>query len=150
MVRMTYITVSYTQGPALLKRTLAAVALSSSFILAIPTSAYAVVASSPDRGTPDFDGEVRSLVRKGDTIYAAGDFTSVTDSRSREFTRDGLAAISASTGRVLPWAPRVAGTVSRVVAAKEGVYVVGDFTRIAGQRRVDVARLTREIGRAHV
>jgi hypothetical protein len=123
------------------------VALSGSLVLILPTAAHAVVSNSPDPGTPQFNGEVRSLVHKGDTIYAAGDFTTVTDARSREFARDGLAAISASTGRVLSWAPSVAGTVRRLVAAKEGVYVVGDFTRIAGQRQVDVARLDRVTGR---
>jgi hypothetical protein len=130
----------------LLKRTLAAVALSSSVLLILPTAASAVVASSPAVATPDFDGLVRSTVHKGDTIYVAGDFTSVTGTDSQTVQRDGLAAVSASTGLVLPWAPTVRGTVNRVLAAKEGVYVVGDFTAVNGRSRTDVARVDRVTG----
>jgi hypothetical protein len=132
----------------MLKRPLAAVALAGSLLLTLPTAASAVVGNRPDPATPQFNGDVRSMTHRGDTIYVAGDFTSVTDARSQDFSRDGLAAVSASTGLVLPWAPRVRGTVNRVVAAREGVYVVGDFRRIAGKRRVDVARLDRVTGAA--
>src|SRR4051812_26245602 len=131
----------------MLKRSLAAVALSSSVVLMLPAAAGAVVGNSPSLPTPDFNGVVHSVVHKGDTLYLAGEFTSVTDPSSRTFKRDGLAAVSAATGRVLPWAPTVRGTVNRVLAAKEGVYLVGDFSRINGKSRVDVARVDRETGK---
>ena len=130
----------------MLKRTFAAVAVSTALVLTFPTPAGAVVANKPVPPTPGFDGEVRSMVHKGDTIYVAGDFTTVTGPDSQTLPRDGLAAVSASTGQVLPWAPRVNGTVNKVLAAKEGVYLVGDFKAISGHSRVDVARVDRVTG----
>jgi len=132
----------------LLKRVLTATAVATSLVLSLSATAEATVESSPadTPRTPQFDGFVRSVVHKGDTIYVAGDFSSVTSADAKQHARDGLAAVSASTGRVLRWAPTVNGHVHKVLAAKEGVYVVGDFTRVNRQRRIDVARLDRVTG----
>ncbi len=130
----------------MLKRTLSAVALASSLVLAVPTSAHAVVPDAPTAGTPHFNELVRALVHKGDTVYAAGNFTTVTDSSGKVLPRDGVAAFSASTGQVLPWSPTVGGTVINLLVKKEGVYLVGDFRAVNGVKRIDVARVDRQSG----
>ncbi|CAA9329531.1 MAG: hypothetical protein AVDCRST_MAG24-736 [uncultured Nocardioidaceae bacterium] len=130
-----------TRDPALLKRTLAAVAVSSSLVLAVPVAAHAVVSDKPTGATPDFNGLVHTVVHRGDTVYAAGDFTSVRTTDGRQLARAGLAALSARTGQVLRWAPKVDGSVANLAAAKDGVYLVGNFTTVNGYKRVDVARV---------
>ena len=129
----------------MLKRTLAAVAVSSSLVLTVP-AAHAVVSNKPTGATPGFNGLVQTVVHKGDTVYAAGDFTSVTSTDGRQLARDGLAALSARTGQVLPWAPTVDGSVVNLAVAKDGVYLVGNFTAVNGRKRIDVARVDRTTG----
>ena len=133
----------------MLKRTLTALAVTSSLVLSLPSASHAVVSDKPVGGTPDFNGVVEAVVHKGDTVYVAGDFTSVRGPNGQVFARDGVAAMSASSGDVLSWAPRVAGTVVNLLVAREGVYLVGDFTSVNGRKRVDVARVDRESGRVH-
>ena len=126
----------------MLKRTVAAVAASSSLVLAVPTAAQAMAPNTPEAGTPDFNGSVESVVHRGDTVYVAGGFSSVT-SNGRTYDRDGVAAFDIDSGAVKSWSPRVDGSVHKVLVAKEGVYLVGDFTAVNGQRRRDVARVSR-------
>lgn len=120
--------------------------------------------------TPQVDGVVFSVAIVGNTGYAGGKFSKarpagVAPGGVGEVTRNNLLAFDLTTGKLLPWAPNVAGmaytastdpgpycknvgtgrwlcdTVFRIKASPNGqkIYVGGDFDKINGQRRAKVA-----------
>jgi len=110
-------------------------------VLATPSAAPGLVSDRPADGFPDVNGTVYTITHRGSTIYVGGDFTTVTDSAG-EHTRRHAAAVDASTGRVLPWNPRVNGIVRELVAARDGVYIGGNFSRVKGRPRASFARVS--------
>ena len=114
----------------------AAVVAAISAVLAVQPAASATVSSTP-MPSASFDGTVVATARSGAVIYVAGAFTHVTDSTGTH-TRRNLAAVSAVTGRVLPWSPSTNSTVYALTVSKGRVYAGGSFTRVNG---VPVARL---------
>lgn len=101
---------------------------------------HAAVSDIPVAGFPEFNDVVHSLAKRGDVVYVGGEFTRVVDSAGSHVRR-GAAAVNINTGRVLPWNPKVRGDVHRVVAAKDGVYLAGDFTRVQGVARNNLAKV---------
>ncbi len=93
------------------------------------------IPSTIDIGT---NGSINAMVRNGNTLYVAGDFTYLNGSR-----RQRLGAIDVSTGTVTSWAPQADGTVwSIAVDASVGtVYVGGDFLSISGSYRQRLAAI---------
>ena len=85
----------------------------------------------------------------GDTVYVGGDF-----SRIGGVARRSIAAVDALTARVLDWNPgkhaRISSDfgVQQIEAVDGRVYVYGNFTRIGGKKRCDVAALNVVTGRA--
>ncbi len=75
----------------------------------------------------------------GNTVYVGGDFTG--RRRRQEDRRARLAAIDASTGELLPWAPAADGRVRAIAVAGGSVYVGGAFGSIKGARRDSIARI---------
>jgi beta-propeller uncharacterized protein DUF5122 len=115
----------------------AAVVVSAlSAALAVQPMASATVTPSPMRSA-SFDGTVYATARSGSVIFVGGSFTHATDSTGTH-TRRNLAAVSASTGRLLPWSPSTNSTVYALTVSKGRVYAGGSFTRTNG---VPVARL---------
>jgi hypothetical protein len=119
----------------------AAVALSLS-----PGIAHARLANAPQTKFPQVNGAVHTVDKLGGTLYLGGSFTRVTDSKGRTYARRGAAAVSASTGRVLKWNPRVAGEVRDIEATRQGVYLAGDFSRVRSSSRDNLARVDRRRG----
>jgi hypothetical protein len=78
------------------------------------------------------DQGVNSIDIVGNTVYAAGYFSLVGGNNAR----GNLAAIDATSGSVLPWAPMSNGEVRKIRVAPNAAYVVGDFANgIGGQIR---------------
>ncbi|AYB31777.1 PQQ-binding-like beta-propeller repeat protein [Chryseolinea soli] len=78
------------------------------------------------------DQVVNSIDIVGNTVYAAGSFSLVGGNNAR----GNLAAIDATSGSVLPWAPKSNGEVRKIRVAPNAAYVVGDFANgIGGQVR---------------
>jgi hypothetical protein len=114
-------------------------------LLAAGPAQAAVVSATPDP-TPSFNGNVWATAYGGNTLYVGGDFTKVT-SGGRTVTRNHLAAVNASTGALLDWAPSVDGQVHAITTSGSAVYIGGAFTTVAGQSRDAIARLDAGTGR---
>ncbi|HEU5108841.1 MAG TPA: hypothetical protein VFT95_09820 [Micromonosporaceae bacterium] len=82
--------------------------------------------------TAGTDGPVRALAVSGGTVYAGGAFLAVAGS-----PRARLAALSATSGALAPWAPSADGTVTTLAPAPDAatVYAGGEFTQVAGVAR---------------
>jgi hypothetical protein len=105
-----------------------------------------VTSWDPGAGGPG-PGSIRTLARVGGTIYAGGSFRWLgTEPRSN------LAAISAGSGKVMPWNPNVADCncndrgvqsyVQQIVPSGDGtLYVAGHFTLVAGADRGGLAEV---------
>jgi hypothetical protein len=91
----------------------------------------------------DSAGPVSGPIRDpaGSTVYAGGDFRSI-GGRSR----DRIAALDATTGRVMSWNPAANGTVQTIAVSGSTVYAGGGFTAIAGRSRRYVAALSARTG----
>ncbi len=97
-----------------------------------------VVSDEPGRNTPSIlDGTVYSIAKVGNNIVVGGQFSQVNNgSGTPTFTRIGVLAFNASTGKILPnFAPDPLGIVYKVLPAADGksVYVAGSFGSAAGQ-----------------
>ncbi len=97
------------------------------------------------------NGIAYSQARVGDMIVLGGTFTSMRSPSGQTVTRNRLAAISATTGELLPWNPNPNGTGVRTVAASADggtVYVGGTFTSVGGAARTNAAALSAATGTA--
>ncbi len=92
---------------------------------------------------PD-NGITYAMVRAGDTMIIGGDFSWMKAPNGAVTRRYGLAAISLSTGDLLPWAPAVSGTVRSLELSSNGadVFVGGTFSSIGGATRANLARVS--------
>ncbi len=122
----------------LLRHLAVPVAALATVVATTPVASAAVVPPTPVRSA-SFNGPVRAVTSVGSTIFVAGDFTRATDSRGT-VVRNHLAAVSATTGRLLPWHPSANGDVDAIAVSRGKVFVGGEFTRI-GKR--DVKRLAK-------
>lgn len=91
---------------------------------------------------------VSSLALRGDVLYAAGCFETIGGR-----VRHGLAAIDASSGALLPWAPDPAGGppythVNTLLVVGSSVYIGGNFTSVGGAERNNLAELDARTGAA--
>ena len=110
------------------------------YIAAIDTASTAGVLS----WNPNANGTVSSIAVSGNTIYAAGSFTTVGGQ-----SRNTVAAIDSSTGLATTWNPGVTGTGVTVLAVSSStVYAGGTFTAIGGQSRNNLAALDATTGLA--
>jgi hypothetical protein len=74
------------------------------------------------------DQVVNSIDIVGNTVYAAGLFSLVSGNQPR----GNIAAIDATSGAVLPWAPVSNGMVDKIKVAGNVAYVVGEFANGVG------------------
>jgi hypothetical protein len=101
------------------------------------TAAWAIPTEDPD-DTDHTNGTVFNIAVVGDIAYLAGDFTSVGGQ-----SRDNLAAIDLTTGRVTDWNPGANRAVYSIAAAANGtLYIGGKFSRVDGKRRVKLAQVS--------
>ncbi|WP_449062596.1 hypothetical protein [Planomonospora algeriensis] len=134
-----------------------------------PAPGEAVTVTADEQPTWQTDGVVLSMEIVNGVAYVGGNFDHVRPpgvprGGPGEVARSGLAAFDASTGDLLPWAPAVTGavftdtddqiecdsvgpdqwrcdTVWEIKASPDGskLYIAGDFSKVAGQRRVRMA-----------
>jgi hypothetical protein len=113
-------------------------------IAALDASTGNATAWNPDAINGEWDAEVvRVITISGSTVYVSGEFTGIGGQ-----TRNGLAALDASTGNATPWNPNADGRVSALAVSGSTVYVGGGFSSIGGQPRNDIAALDASTGNA--
>jgi hypothetical protein len=114
---------------------------------------------------PRIDGDVRGLAVSANTVYIAGTFTRLTaghrdnledatalarkaPSAKQGSPRANLAAVTADSGSLLPWAPTADATVQRVAVAPDGtrVFVGGSFSMLNGEPRRGTGSLDPQTG----
>ncbi|MFT3798207.1 PKD domain-containing protein [Microbacterium sp.] len=124
-------------------------------LIALPQSASADTtptdSSTPATVTTDvlptvqINGIIWSQVVVGNTVYAAGSFSTARPAGSvagsNEVTRTNLLAFDITTGNLLSFAPSINGQVLTVAASPDGtrLYIGGDFTSVDGATRNRVA-----------
>ena len=91
---------------------------------------------------------VSALALRGGVLYAAGCFEKIGGQ-----LRHGLAAIDASTGALLPWAPDPEGGspytyLNTLLVVGSSVYVGGNFTSVGGAERNELAEVDARTGAA--
>ncbi|HEY5091334.1 MAG TPA: hypothetical protein VIK30_15245, partial [Polyangia bacterium] len=97
-------------------------------VLATPTAATAAVSSSP-ASSWQTNGRVRTIAVAAHKIFIGGDFTVVRapGAATGGVARSHLAALSLTTGKLMPWNPKANGTVTalRVNPAGTTIYIGG-------------------------
>jgi hypothetical protein len=114
----------------------------------------AALSKVPDAHTIGANGRVWSIVAVGNTVYLGGAFTKITDTDGKTFTRNNLAAIDATTGRLLQnWNPNASNAngdlkVRAMALSSDGsrLFVGGTFTRMSGQSHSRLAAIDPSTG----
>lgn len=114
---------------------------------AVAAPGSVVVARRP-APAPTFNGTVWTTAFAGGTIFVGGDFTAAIVG-GRLVPRGRLAAIDATSGALLDWAPQADGRVRAVVAVGDSVYLAGQFGTVNGVKRDSLARVDAGSGALH-
>jgi outer membrane protein assembly factor BamB len=113
--------------------------------LLLPMQSAAADVPTAARATWQTNGIVRAVVYHGGAVYIGGEFTSVRPpgaaSGTGEVARNHVAALSATTGALLPFKHDLNGIVQSLAISSGGtrIYAGGDFTRVDGAVRNHVA-----------
>ena len=104
-------------------------------------------AANPPSLSWQTDGVVRAIVFAHGVMYVGGQFTAVRPPGTaigsrRSVRRSNVAAFSTTTGAVLPWHPKVSGTVYSIAVSGSRVYLGGAFTTVDGAARNRLAAVT--------
>ncbi|MFL6286790.1 MAG: hypothetical protein ACJ73L_00140 [Actinomycetes bacterium] len=113
-----------------------------------------VVSANPANFTPNVEADgavsapaVHALKQLGGTMYAGGEFRTVTDaSGTTSYQRNNIMAFSATTGAMTSFAPVINGTVWAIEASGSSIYVGGDFTTVNGVARRGLVKLDAQTG----
>jgi PQQ-like domain len=128
-----------------LKRAVVTIGVAGALIATTP--AQAGVSAAPE-ATPSFNGTIWATAYTGGKIFVGGDFTEAVVNGKR-IARQRLAAIDATTGELLPWAPSADARVKAIAVSGSAVYVAGEFAAIGGVKRDSLARLDASSGAVH-
>ncbi|MCW2528063.1 MAG: Conserved secreted protein of unknown function, putative domain, partial [Pseudonocardiales bacterium] len=110
-----------------------------------PASGLPATVSADPLPTAQINGVVWSQVTVGNTVYAAGQFTSARPAGAAagtgEVTHNNLLSFDITTGVMTSWSPSLngAGRIITVSPDNSTLYVGGDFTTANGQTRGHVA-----------
>ncbi len=112
---------------------------------------YFAALDTLDGGVADWDPGANDLATSfllaADTLYVGGMFSTIGGQ-----PRYGLAAVSATTGEVLPWDPNAGSPfdgyslVYTMARESESIYLGGTFTEIGGQPRLGLASVDATTG----
>lgn len=144
----------------------AALMVSGVGLAALPAAVADSLPPTPSPATPEtvtadrlptvqIDGVVWQQVIVGDTVYAAGSFSTARPAGSAPGTntvaRRNILAYSLSTGTLLPFAPVLNAQAISITASPDGsrIYVGGDFTSVNGAQVWRVAAFDTNTG-AHI
>ncbi|MGI3780982.1 MAG: hypothetical protein ACRYG2_09410, partial [Janthinobacterium lividum] len=101
-----------------------------------PSTTTGVTADALPTAQIDPQGWVEDQAITGDTVYAAGSFSSARPAGAAagtsESARHNLLSYSLSTGNLGGFAPNINGEVRSVVVSGSRLYVGGDFTSVDG------------------
>jgi hypothetical protein len=118
--------------------------LCAALVLGGPSARAAGPSDDPLR-TASFNDVVHVVLHAGDTIYVGGAFTQATDSSGTHVRRH-VAAVDATTGRVLAWSPDTDGTVWSMAVVGSAVYLGGAFSAVDGATRQRLAKVSATTG----
>lgn len=92
------------------------------------------------------NGRVNAIAVSGNTVYLGGQFTSMrppgAPAGTGEVTRNHVAAVSLTTGALLPWDPEANSTVRALKVVGTSVYLGGAFTQVGGAAHVRLAKVS--------
>lgn len=129
------------------KRAVVAAGVAGLLLAATGSPAPAAVDRTPDR-TATFNGTVWATAYVGNVIYVGGDFTAALVA-GRMVPRGRLAALDATSGALLSWAPTADARVKAIAASGGSIFVAGEFHTVNGHRRDSLARLDARTGAVH-
>ncbi|MBI3414120.1 MAG: hypothetical protein HY043_02180 [Verrucomicrobia bacterium] len=86
--------------------------------------------------------EVNTLAVAGNTLYFAGNFSSVNGQ-----VRNNAAAIDLASGQLTSWNPNLDGAVTSLAVKGGTIYVAGNFTRVGVQARKNLAAISAASGK---
>jgi hypothetical protein len=108
--------------------------------------AQAVVVQPHPVPTWQTNGRVNAIAVSGTTVYLGGQFTSMRPAGAAagtgEVARNHAAAVSLTTGNLLPWNPNTNGTVRAIKVAGSAVYLGGAFTQVGGVGHSRIAKVS--------
>jgi hypothetical protein len=135
-----------------------AVAIGITALMAGPATAASpslagAVSATPVTGTPELtpgtSEKVYQIVQCGDTMYAVGNFTSIT-SGSNKYARTNMFSFSATAPfAVTSWAPSVNGLVETIAFAEGNcgeAYIGGKFSEVSGTKVGNIAEVSTSTG----
>jgi Domain of unknown function (DUF5122) beta-propeller len=112
------------------------------------------VGTTPATGTPALDSSdtgqyIRQLVPCGDTMYAVGTITTITQ-KDTTYARTGAFSFSATAPyTITSWAPNIAGTVSSIGFVNgdcSSAYIGGKFSSVNGTTVSNIAKISTTTG----
>jgi hypothetical protein len=132
------------------RRGFAAVILGAVGLLGTAGVAQAVTVQPHPVQTWQTNGRVNVIVVSGSTVYLGGQFTSLrppgAPAGQGEVTRNHAAAVSLTTGALLPWNPNVNNTVRAIRVVGTTVYLGGAFTQVGGTGHSRIAAVSTGTG----
>ena len=107
-------------------------------------AAFPVNGGNRTNWNPNLNGQVFAIATTSSDVYLGGNFTTLANGNE---PRQRVAATALAGGTVRAWSPNPNGSVVNSLVVDGGdVYVVGDFTTIAGQTRNQVAVVDGNVG----
>lgn len=128
--------------------------LAAAFVAAMGLGLAGVAQAVPVQPHPvptwQTNGRVNAIAVSGNVVYLGGQFTSMRPAGAAagtgEVTRNHAAAVSLSTGALLPWNPNVNNTVRAIRVVGTTVYLGGAFTQVGGASHSRVAAVQAAMG----
>jgi hypothetical protein len=125
--------------------TAAVAAAVGSGVTGVAQAAPTTVQSHPV-ATWQTNGRVNAIAVSGTTVYLGGQFTSMRPPGAPlgtgEVPRNHVAAVSLTTGALLPWDPNANGTVRALKVVSGFVYMGGAFTQVGGATHTRLAKVS--------